>query len=372
MIFGERVEQAREFGELTQTELGTRIGVKQAAIAQIERGVVQPSEQTLALLCEQLGFPRSFFEREPLHHFGIGTLEFRARADITAKVKKRSYQYARIVFELANMMATRVKMPQMRLPRLTGDPEQAALALRSEIGLHPNTPIPNLTNALERAGVFVFSLPDLRSGCDGFSSWAAVDRRLVPAIFVSSDAPGDRERLTIAHEVGELTLLDMPPGRARERAANAFAGALLMPADALRRDLVPPLTLHDFVEVKPRYGVSIQAALVRAHQLGIITDSRYRTLYTQISSKGWRKSEPVQVPIEKPRALTKMAEVVYGLPIDVMKMAEDTGLDPIFIRHILGTHATKHDLAPQKNTAQIIEFVPRTKKLKEQAKIEEA
>lgn len=348
MIFGARVEQAREFRGSTQQQLADKLGVTQVAIARIEGGAMQPSEANALALSRSLGFPLSFFERDVPHHFAMGTLEFRARTSATAKAKKQAHQYASLVFEFAVSLAARLNIPTLRLPsRLPSDPEEAASVLRSEIGLSPNTPIPNLTNALERAGVFVFALSDMFAGCDGFSVWGGFKRALIPAIFVSASSPGDRERLTIAHEVGELTLLDMPPGRERENRANRFAGALLMPADAIRRDLIPPVSLDDFFEIKKRYKVSIQAAIVRARHLGIITEGRYTALFRQLSASGSRIVEPAELSVsrEKPRALRKMAELLYGEQLDFVRVGAEARLDPLLVAQLLNAHASKSDLA---------------------------
>jgi Zn-dependent peptidase ImmA (M78 family)/DNA-binding XRE family transcriptional regulator len=356
MIFGERVEQAREFRELTQVRLAEIVGLSQVSVARLERSGTETSELLLANLVHALSFPRAFFTREPLTHVALGTLEFRARTDTTARAKKRAHQYASIVFESAATLGSRLQLPEMRLPKLDGDPESAARLLRSELGISPNAPIRNLTDTLERSGVFVFSLPDLAAGCDGFSAWGTIERVVKPAIFVSASTPGDRQRLTTAHEVGELCLRDLPPGREREKSANYFAGALLMPPDAFRRDLVSPVSLHDFLEMKKRYGVSVQAGVVRAFNLGIISERRYRTLYKQISVLKWRKKEPIEITPEKPRAFSKMAEVLYGDPIDVARLAGDLALDPMFVRQLLGTHATKNDL--RERPVQNAEVVP--------------
>jgi Zn-dependent peptidase ImmA (M78 family) len=361
MIVGERIEQAREYRLLTQSELAEIIGLKQVAVARLEQNGTESGDALLQPLSRALGFPAPFFQRELSANVALGTLEFRAKSDTTARAKKRAHSYASIVFELASSLASRLKTPPIRLPRLDGDLETAASHLRSELGLSPTSPIKNLTDALERAGVYVFALPDLSAGCDGFSAWGTTGRALVPAIFVASAAPGDRQRLTLAHEVGELVLCDLPPGRDRERAANRFAGAVLLPAPALRRDLVPPVSLYDFLDIKKRYGVSIQAALVRAYHLEIITERRYHTLYKQISVEKWRKQEPIEIAREKPRALTKMAEVLYGEQIDVVKLANDAALDPLLVRQLLSTHATKADLRglpPLKG--DVVPFRPRS------------
>lgn len=349
MIFGARITQAREFAQLTQTQLAESVGVAQASIADIERGRIQPSAELLDKISSELHFDRDFFARDIPQHFAVGTLEFRAKAGVSAKEKKHAYQYAHLVYELATSLAARLNMPPLRLPRLEGDAEECAALVRSELGVSPDGPILNVTDVLERSGVLVFALPPLYESAfdrvDGFSVWAASGNKLVPSIFLSAKAPGDRQRLTIAHEVAELAITDMPPGREREKKANRFAGAFLMPADRFREELLPPYTITDFIDVKKRYGVSIQAAMVRARHLGMIDDRRYHALFQQLSARGWRVNEPFPIAPEKPRALHKMVELLYGSPIDMVRLSEQTKLSPLFLRNILSVHASRSDLA---------------------------
>ncbi len=350
MIFGSRITQAREFGNLTQAELADALGVAQATISDIERGRIQPNGELATGIANALRFPPAFFERDVSPHFAIGSLEFRARNSVPAKRKKHAHHYGHIVFELASFLAGRLETPPVHLPRVEGDAERAAAIVRSELGVSPEGPIYNLTDALERAGVFVFALPTLTDGSlegiDGFSVWAGRGQRLVPVIFVSATIPGDRQRLTVAHEIGELALADLPPGKEREAQANHFAGAFLMPSEKFKEELVPPFSVYDFIEMKKRYAVSIQAALVRARHLDLIDDRRYHALYQQLSARGWVKEEPpgTAVPREKPRGLHKMVELLYGDPIDIVRLAADSRLDPWFLRQLLATHANKADL----------------------------
>lgn len=344
MIFGERIEQARELHGWTQAQLADKVGVRQAAIAQFESGRAQPSGETASALSSHLAFPISFFFRPPTSYFPMGTLQFRARASMTAREQRQAYAYGKLLFEVFEGLASRLSLPPLRLPRLSGDPEDAAALVRSELGLSSDAPIPNLIYALERAGVSVLALPDHLRGRDGFSAWAG-DAQPRPCVFLSAGAPGDRQRHTTAHEIGELTLLELPPGKERERSADIFAAALLLPAEAMRRELVPPITLSDLMDLKPRWGVSIQALLIRAHHLGLVSDRRYRTLYQQIGAKGWRTSEPMALVAERPRALRKMIELLYGESIDFKRLAKDVAVDALLLRRIVQVHASKADLS---------------------------
>jgi Zn-dependent peptidase ImmA (M78 family) len=86
--------------------------------------------------------------------------------------------------------------------------------------------------------------------------------------------------------------------------------------------------------------VSLQALIRRAHTLEIITPSQYRSLHAQLGARGWRTQEPIAVPVEQPRALRQLAELLYGLPIEYPSLAHAMGLDPSLVRELLKAHAT--------------------------------
>src|SRR5262249_50293847 len=157
-------------------------------------------------------------------------------------------------------------------------------------------------------GAIVVTVPDIKSR-DAFSLW--FDDR--PIIALSTGRPGDRGRMSIAHETGHLVL---HRGRSRfevdDFEADDFAAEFLMPEVAMREEITSPVTLSSLAALKPKWKVSIQALVVRAKELGIITDRQYRYLFEQISSMGWRKNEPVTVVPELPRALRQMAEMRFG------------------------------------------------------------
>jgi Zn-dependent peptidase ImmA (M78 family) len=85
--------------------------------------------------------------------------------------------------------------------------------------------------------------------------------------------------------------------------------------------------------------VSLQALIRRARTLEIISHSQYRSLYAQLGARGWRTEEPIAVPVERPRALRQLAELLYGVPIDYPSLAHEMGLDLSFARDLLETYA---------------------------------
>jgi Zn-dependent peptidase ImmA (M78 family) len=107
----------------------------------------------------------------------------------------------------------------------------------------------------------------------------------------------------------------------------------------MREALVPPITLTTLADLKGTWGVSLQALIRRARTLAIISHSHYRALYAQLGARGWRTQEPVAVPVERPRALRQLAELLYGVPIEYPSLTRAASLDPAFVRELLEAHA---------------------------------
>lgn len=98
-----------------------------------------------------------------------------------------------------------------------------------------------------------------------------------------------------------------------EREAHLFAGALLLPAEDMLRSIQRNATLSDFLKIKSGWGISIAASISRSRALDIISAERYRSLQIQLSNRGWRKQEPVNVGKEHPLLLKQMIQAVFGI-----------------------------------------------------------
>lgn len=57
----------------------------------------------------------------------------------------------------------------------------------------------------------------------------------------------------------------------------------------------------------------MSAAISRARALRLIDAERYQSLNIQLSSRGWRKHEPVNVGMEHPVLLKQMIQAAYGV-----------------------------------------------------------
>jgi Zn-dependent peptidase ImmA (M78 family)/DNA-binding XRE family transcriptional regulator len=313
MIFGERVKQARELKGLTQKQLADAIGVNQSTIAHIETERICPSTDLINAIASETDVQPAFFEREPIKDFSPGSLVYRARANSRASERAQAYQYSKLYIEQIHGMAAQLTLPPLQLPKSVDSPVKAARLARVTFGADPTSPIQHVINILERHGVIIFSLPFGLERIDAYSTWATIDRDR-PIITLSAGRPGDRVRSSVAHELGHLVMHQGLHGRVPEleSEANQFAAEFLLPEEAMKQTLSHDLTLTNAARLKVRWRVSMQMLIRRAHDLGIITDRRYRYLFEQIGRKGWRKIEPVEIPIERPRIYKKMAEILYN------------------------------------------------------------
>lgn len=152
-------------------------------------------------------------------------------------------------------------------------------------------------------------------------------------------------RYSLAHEVGHLVMHQAHQGTRLEleSQANQFAAEFLMPEVAMRYELVESVTLTSLSKMKVQWGISIQALIKRAYDLSIMMRRQYRYLNDHVGMLGWKIQEPkeLEIPLERPRALKQIAELLYGRPIDHKKRADEMLVTPTFLEEVLEAHAEK-------------------------------
>jgi Zn-dependent peptidase ImmA (M78 family)/transcriptional regulator with XRE-family HTH domain len=340
-MHGERIRQARELAALTQSDLAHRSGVAQSAIAQIEAGVYVPSEPVLEAIALQTGFDVGFLKQEkPPAEFPIGSCLYRAQAKVGPKDKAKAHRIAQLIFEVVLAMRQKLRDVPVLIPRTSEPPEVAAQIARASLGFSPESPIPNLMAAIERAGVLVLRIPIVVEGFDGFSSWVGLNHD-IPVICLLGGGKGYRQRFTLSEELCHLIKhnpLRCTVAEADEE-ARSFVGELLLPEEVIRDEVTEPITLSSLWPHRQRHKVSIQFLIRRLFNLEMITANQYKYLNMQISTRGWKKEEPGDAAVvqEEPRMLSRMIDVVYGKPADFQRIKRDTGGVPIpLLRFLLG------------------------------------
>jgi Zn-dependent peptidase ImmA (M78 family)/transcriptional regulator with XRE-family HTH domain len=346
---GTRLRYAREIKGWTQEVFAEKLGIRQSMVAYLEGGARMPSSELQQRIVDTTGFPLAFFMEEFEHEFPLGSLLYRKHSELPAQERIWSHRIAELSFNLMQHMAGQLKPLVLRIPKdIDEDAVTAAQLVRSAIGCDSDSPLKNLMNKLERAGVSILMLPDEIERLDSFSTW--VDG-VKPVIVLSPEKPGDRQRMSLAHELGHLVLHRSIRGNLEgvEKEAFQFAAELLMPEDAMRREMTPPVTLSALAELKLRWGVAMQALLYRARELEIITPHIYKHLIIQQTKNWGRKVEPQATYIKphKPRVIRQMAELLYGDDtrdtINYRKLSDETHLPLFWAKRIIDAHAGKNE-----------------------------
>lgn len=307
-VNSDMVRLAREFRRLTQTALAERLRITQAAISQIESGVQKDvSDELLTALSKELKFPESFFFAEThMTSIGSSALYYRKRQKLSAGDLRWAQALINVLrIHLDRLLQsvnlnTRLPLPQYDMDDL-GSASSGARKLRQTWKL-PTGPVTDLTDLVERAGVFVIPCDFGTRHLDGTSLWLA---ECAPIIFINKDLPADRYRWTLAHELGHL-VLHPEPRDTQESEADEFASELLMPHSDIRPYFRQRLSMQAFATMKHYWKVSMAALVRRARDLNAINEHQYRYYNMHLRKQGF--PEPYQFQKESPKAWKELLE----------------------------------------------------------------
>ncbi|OLR91416.1 helix-turn-helix domain-containing protein [Actinokineospora bangkokensis] len=311
---GGRLTLARRLSGLRKNALAAAVELTPAAISFYESGTKRPSPPTVAKLALALGVEPRFFL--PGAGAAPATAHFRSLRSTTQLARDQAEAYVQVVTEVTAVLERHVDFPPVRLvsapvPLDCADdaPERAAAALRALWDLGDG-PVPHTIRAAEGNGVLTVFTPPQSASVDAYSVSRA-DRPLV----LLNPAKDDyyRQRFDVAHELGHLVMhADEEPGNTVvENQANRFAAEFLLPAAAIADHLPTRADWPRLATLKEHWGVSLQALLYRARQLGRMRDVTYRNAMTTISTRGWRRREPGTVlSVEQPSLLPRALELL--------------------------------------------------------------
>jgi len=330
---GSRLTLARHLAGLRKSDLAGRIGKSPTAVAAWESGVKNPMPATVAELALGLSVDPGFFAVRPDDVTATSTTpHFRSLRSTSQLARDQAFAYGQLAVDITASLERHVELPELDLPNVpvsTGHrdldaPEEAARIVRErwEMG---DGPAGHLVRLLENHGILVVFSPAQAASVDAYSFTSAL-RPVVVLNPIKRDYY--RQRFDVAHELGHLVMHGdaEPGGRTVEDQAHRFASELLMPAAEIRDLLPSTMGAHAWrtlAQLKERWGVSMQALLFRARQLGRLSDVSYRNAMTTISSRGWRRDEPGLIrTIEQPSLLPRSVELLVQEGIDEQLLVE--------------------------------------------------
>ena len=300
--FAERFRSARLMKGLSLQDLANEIDnkVTKQALSKYEQGQVIPDSEMIGILADALEVRPDYFYSDTAVEFG--EIEFRKLQKYPAKEKARIVEIARdelrryVELEEILGIETKFNNPLGDMPITNQeDIELAAKNLRKHLELGLDA-ISNVIELLEDHHIKVLEIESTQE-FDGFSTWV---NNTIPVIVINKvklDEALDRKRFTTLHELAHL-LLDINglPEKKKEKLCHSFAAATLIPRETLEKELGGKRSRLSFGELsalKLQYGISMQALVYRAKDLGLISQNYLKQFFFMFSQMGYRVQEPV-------------------------------------------------------------------------------
>jgi Zn-dependent peptidase ImmA (M78 family)/DNA-binding XRE family transcriptional regulator len=337
-MIGARIKQARLAAGLSLRDLAAQADVSAMAVSKYEREEIAPSSDVLQALAKALGVRVEYFFRQ--HEVALQAIEYRKHHDMPEKEKNRILADVRDQLErwlaleefIPTSWATQFRLPEGLPSKVASldEIEAVASALRNAWKLGRGA-IPALVDTLELHGIKVFATAfDGDRKFDGLS--ATANGKPVIIVVGGEHQPGDRQRFTLAHELGHLILkARLAKNLDEEKACNRFAGAFLAPKENVEKMLGRTRTWLEPRELqllKEEWGLSMGSWVLRARDLGILSAANTAEVLAHFRAHGWERREPdPQLPREESRGFEQL--IYRALAEDMIgesKAAELLGL----------------------------------------------
>lgn len=330
-FIGERLRQLRLINEKSLQDVGNAISTTKQYIQQLEANLQKPTEITKMALADYFGVSKNFFIQE---YNTIYETEcyFRKAKSTPVNVKEKAQQYAALLeeyitfldedeFDLPQISFLSNEIDYQNISPL--DIEQLAEKLRTEWNLGIDTPIDNMTKALENAGAVVTYFTELSDKVDAFS----INRKRPLVIRNNEKYNGCRLRFDLAHECGHLVLHKGADNaediELKEDQANRFASAFLLPRKGFCQEFFSVfsgvnINWQKMLELKKRWKVSFAAMIHRAYDLNLIDAIKYRNAYIYLRKSGQSKVEHGDnfIELEKASLLENMTKCLIDNDIE--------------------------------------------------------
>ena len=335
-MIGNRIRQARLIAGATQDEVVARLaslGVKlsKAALSKFERNQCNPSVSVLMNLASVLNVSASYFVQEP--QVDVTWVAFRKTTRLTTAQEERIQAFAKDRAEKQAWLQMKLYpgedtyFPRPISVQTERDAERAAEYLRQQWCLG-EAPIESVTQVFEdHGGVLIFWEED-QGEFDGLSGWV---NETIPIAVVNNGVSIERRRLNLAHELGHMIMLcENLSEDEQEKLARRFAAVFLVPAKVAIHELGTKrrnIHLEELAVLKEKHGLSMQAWIMRAYELGIINQALYNSLLKALKERDCCKQECLAyVGKEEPMRLKQM--VLRALAEGVISEEEALKLCP--------------------------------------------
>lgn len=323
-VFAKRLRQARILKKISMDQLVSMIGniVTKQAISKYESGKMMPNSSVAIALATALDVEPEYFFRGFSFDVNKFQVSFRKKSGTSAKdinaLKVQIQDEIERYLEVEELLGKE----SYDIMQWNGDgntvctPEQMR-KLASDVREHwdlGNDAIGNVQDTLESKGIKVIST-EAPKGFDGVSG--IVNGKEYIIVLNKHQEHVERRRFTGMHELGHLLFNDrFAPEltqHEKERLCDAFASEMLLPTVALRQmfSCGEKISASELRQIQLIYGISIDAIMHKLNEIGIISDSRYKT-YCIRKNKDADLKKFVETSCYKENLSNKFETMVYA------------------------------------------------------------
>ncbi len=335
---GQRLKEALIFREKKMTELADKTGISKQSLSLYANESNVPPYENVLKIAQALDFPTEYFMSEDLCTVTTGNTYFRSQASAAKKSRNAQKVKLEYVSKMYEVLLNYMNVPELNLPNTSDihipdtvveadsdeafeEIEKLASCVREcwDLG---NGAIDNMQYALQSNGIIVTGFSDVESGIDAFSQQITIDGKIIYIIALSiGSKPIERLRFDMAHELGHILMhtwgednedISKDEFNAREKQANMFASALLLPKETFTRMVSAyPTNVDYYLALKKKWKVSMQAMMYRTRQLGIISANQFQYMMRIMSKNGNRTHEPGDRP-------GKIGDTIFQAALDML------------------------------------------------------
>lgn len=317
---GKNLKRIRLLKNLSLKDAGSLLNMSAPAVSKYEKGEIHPNSQKLIEFANAYGVKvldllKSYNPPEMKFH------SFRKRGRLKGEnlellkeiIQNKVADYLEVI-EL-NKIKTNNNKIKKYICNNDNDAELSAEEFRKNYNLGINQPIPDLISILENLGILIIEIDNTDGRFSDFDGLSEVVKD-IPLIVLLNNIDGERQRFTIAHELGHLVLNIKDENLNEEKMCNKFASSLLMPKEAVINEFGISRNNISFYELrafKSEYKVSMAATVYRLKELNIISEYLFKKINISFSSKGYKKHEPYPIDSEKSYQFKRL---VHKLEVD--------------------------------------------------------
>lgn len=376
MFIGENLSNLRIMHGYSRKQLSEMINISEQAVWQYENNITSPKLQTVNDLKKIFKVKSKYFYNPDIlskylttSNVNVTNIAYRSKFINVISKTQSEVKHIEYLDTFVGYITKQVRYPSLKIIQLrdkiveyiqTNNDDKltqinyVATFAREYLGFDNGTN-DNLMFLIEKSGVFIFEKA-LGEDIDAYSLWTKNNSPYI--ILGNMKRSAVRRNFDIAHELGHLLLhyqyeftnFNKKEHKEIEKEADLFASAFLLPEVEFTKDMnnIFHVTNPDaYLDLKKKWGTSLQAIGYRASNLQIIEPKSHRNFYVALHRKGYLKIEPLdtELPIQKPMRIKSIIDLIAkNNLIDIQEMIENdwntdieffyklTGIDTSFFK----------------------------------------